>query len=188
MSTKIISLFLLILTFACSRKSSKKAAIEKANSLIAPMIEIIGKNLSEDLSRLASNNDEILLLIYENPLPNKTVYSLFSEYFILDSENRKSSYALDQSLFEKEELLFVLAEIDTDSTIKDIEINITKNLKNLFDAFKNLDRVAQNEIIGDDDILGMRLISLEKSNPISTFTIRGVHKADRYIYNIKIIR
>lgn len=173
--------------FSCSRKQSSGVALEERSLSQTPKLEIIGENLSEDLSRLSSNNDEILLLIYEYPLPKETNSPIFSEYFILDSENRKSSYDLDKSLFEKEEILFVLAEIDTDLDIKDIENNISANLDALFDASKNLDRAAQSEIIGDDDILGMRLINLNKSRPILTFTIQGVHKVDRFMYSIKIL-
>lgn len=186
MPSKVYSLFLLILLFSCSRKQSRNIVLEDSSLSLGPILEIIGENLSEDASRLSSNNDEILLLIYGFPLINGTSSVLFSEYFILDNEKKKASFDVDKKLFEGETVLFVMAEVDSDISVDKIETTITQNLDSLFDSFKNLDRATQSKIIGDDDILVMREIPIQNTSPNFTFTVEGVHKIDRFRYLIKI--
>ena len=150
-----------------------------------PTIEIIGINLSEDASRLSSNNDELLVLIYEEE--NTSIFSppLFMTYAILDAEKRQAKMEIDHSLVGKN-IVFTLIEVDTEKDIVDITSLVTQNVSVLLKAHKNQDRIKEIEILGDDDLLGIKKISKQKLTANHSFTIRGVHKIDRFEYRVNI--
>ena len=150
-----------------------------------PTIEIIGINLSEDASRLSSNNDELLVLIYEEE--NTSIFSppLFMTYAILDAEKREAKMEIDHSLVGKN-IVFTLIEVDTEKDIVDITSLVTQNVSVLLKAHKNQDRIKEIEILGDDDLLEIKEISEQKLSTNHSFIIRGVHKIDRFEYRVNI--
>lgn len=150
-----------------------------------PTIEILGINLSEDGSRLSSNNDELLILVYNSAIVPTISSPLFMTYVILDTEKRKANIEIDKSLIDKN-LIFTLVEVDTEKNIEDIASLVTQNLSELMEAHQNQDRIAQIEILGDDDLLGIKKISKGELYMPFSFTIKGVHKIDRYEYRVNI--
>ena len=180
-------LLLVFLIISCGRKQAGKVQTDLASKYDEPTIEIVGINLSEDGSRLSSNNDELLVMIYENG--NNSVVSdpMFMTYIILDADKRKATVEIDSSLFEKD-IIFVLIEVDTEKEISDIASVVGKNLSILMEAHQNQDRIAVNEILGDDDLLGIRKISTQEFNSQFSFTISGVHKIDRFEYQVNIYK
>ena len=180
-------LLLVILIISCGRKQVGKVQANSASKFDKPTIEIVGINLSEDGSRLSSNNDELLVMIYKNGNNSIVSDSMFMTYIILDADKRKATVEIDSSLFEKD-IIFVLIEVDTEKEISDIASVVGKNLPTLIDAHKNQNRIEVNEILGDDDLLGIRKISTQEFNSPFSFTISGVHKIDRFEYEINIYK
>ncbi len=180
-------LLLIFIVFSCSRKQAEKTQITSAPQNAGPSIEIVGINLSEDGSRLSSNNDELLVLIYEGDNYATKSNPMFMTYIILDADKRKATVDIDSSLFEKD-IIFTLIEIDTEKDISDIASLVSQNLSKLLVAHQNQDRIAENKILGDDDLLEIKQISKENLNKSYSFKIRGVHKIDRFEYHIKISR
>ena len=180
-------LLLILLAFSCSRKQAGKTHSVSETKYKQPIIVIEGINLSEDGTRLSSNNDELLVLIYEHKTYSGVSDPMFMTYIILDADKSKATVEVDSSLFEKD-IIFTLIEVDTEKEISDIASFVGKNLSILIDAHQNQDRIAVNEILGDDDLLGIKKIAKENLSRPYAFKIQGVHKIDRFEYKINLYK
>ena len=173
--TIIIYCFLFLV--ACNQKAKN---VLREKNFYPSGINILAHNLSEDLSVLASNNDEILFLLFS--LEDSKALSLLSKYIIFDATNTKDNIPFDFEKLQSSDLLFIMLEIDTDKEISEVERLVEQNLKPLQAAIENQDRIAQKEILGDDDILGIKLITAEELSSLHKFRIQGFHKVDQFEY------
>jgi hypothetical protein len=151
------------------------------------LIMVNGINLSEDMSTLSSKNDEVLILLYSFDDTVKLKDPLLSAYFILDSANRKKQMPLvtpDQSV----NILLVLAELDTERSPEQVEKLVRKNFKEIMDCLDKRDLIALQQYIGDDDIIGMKVLRSKDLTNKTTFSFQGRYKLDKFLYRIEIKR
>ncbi len=171
----------------CCSCNTKKRAIADLNktSNTSPTLKVRALNLSEDLSRLASQNDEILLLGYQD----QDIISdpVIMEYIIFDENQKLYNLPLKSDLFDNGELILIMLEIDTELSPEDIEMTVRKNIRDIELSFIENDRVALKTILRDDDLLGIARIDKEKLELIQTYNFIGTHKMDRYEYELEFM-
>ena len=173
MTARLTTVLLLISTFV------------KGNSPDSLQLTINGLNLSEDMSTLSSKNDEVLVLVY--PFNDTTRLSppIAAEYFVLDSANRKKIVRFPSPSSEMP-LLFFLAEIDSDRSPEEIELLFRKNFKEIINCIERKDLIALQKYIGDDDLIGYKILSRENQTKGISFTFQGRYKLDKFLYKIEL--
>lgn len=178
------TMLLFLLLQSCSKKQSHNLSENKI-SPYNPTMVIKGINLSEDLSRLASQDDEILLLAYKSQdiLTGPTI----TEYLIFDEKHMLFEIPINKDDFIDDELILFMLEIDTERRPSEIEPIVRNHVLGLENDFLKKNRVAQKKILGDDDMLGVLRINKEKLELRQTYNIIGTHKMDRYEYDLEFI-
>jgi len=166
---RLIGTMLILWSFNCALAKHRTDSV----TLI-----IHGLNLSEDMSTLSSRNDEILLLIYDYSDSSKVQAPTTLEYFVLDSANRKKSVRIGCNSYSKS--LILLVELDTERKPQQVETIIRKNMNNVLQLAKQNNRMELQKILGDDDILGYRILQTLCTK--QAFTISGRFKLDKYSY------
>ncbi len=183
LSNHLLTRFFLsaILILLCT----KVKAINSSEDTLTITVHAI--NLSEDMSTLSSKNDEVLLLIYSFDDTIKLNTPLLNEYFVMDSINRKKEMSFFVS-YNTHDLLLLLAELDTEREPDQVEKLIRKNFKEIMDCINKRDLIAIKKYIGDDDILGIRMIKKAEHTKGITFPFQGRFKLDKYLYKIELKR
>lgn len=148
-------------------------------------VTITGVNLSEDMSTLSSKNDELLLLLYSFDDTLSLNEPLMTEYFVLDSANRKKIMAFPTP-GTSTDVLLILAELDTERSPDQIEKLIRKNFRAIMNCLEKRDLVTLRQYIGDDDVIGIKTIRTNNVSRGITFSFSGRYKLDKYLYRIEI--
>lgn len=129
-------------------------------------LEIVAKDLSEDVSVMSSQNDELLILIYELSGEDSILNApVFVSQFILDTSGREEK--MDKLSFTKNRYQIFLIELDDDRAVGQIDpvIRIYKNeiLKHFKDKKYNL----LQTYLGDNDLLGYSELTFQqKTEPV----------------------
>jgi hypothetical protein len=147
------------------------------------LIKICAKNLSEDMSLLATQNDEIILLLFPHSsasVPTKGL--IVSKIFTKDNNCYISK--LDSTTVGS--LTLVLLEQDSDATLTVIDSVVRNNIDSLTAYYRKSDYTKIRSVLGDDDVLGIRNIWVGDS--AFTTSIIGFHKMDKYEYSISFGR
>lgn len=184
MLRSIFTLLLFLLFLSCSRKQSHNLSESKI-SPYTPTLVIKSTNLSEDLSRLASQDDEILLLAYKSQ--DILTSPAIMEYLTFDKKHMLFEVPINKDDFIDDELILFILEIDTERRPNEIEKIVRKNVLALKNEFLKNNRIDINKILGDDDMLGVLRINKEKLELSQTYNIIGTHKMDRYEYELEFI-
>lgn len=145
-------------------------------------ITVNGVNLSEDMSTLSSRNDELLLLIYDYSDTSSLSTPILSHFAVLDSIQRTVTVPFSAPADNNPVLLFLI-EQDTERKPEVLEPIIRQNATTIISLFRKRDRITLQKLIGDDDVMGYRI--LPNLSDI-TFSINGRYKLDKYSYVITI--
>lgn len=140
---------------------------------------IRGVNLSEDMSTLSSRNDEMLLIIYAYEDSTSVSAPVVMEYFVLDSLTKEKSITVPCS---PNQALILLLELDTHRSPEQIEARVRPNLRRLRNFHKANDRNGIQQLIGDEDIMGIRLLPALCGK--RTFSFSGRYKLDKFSYTL----
>jgi hypothetical protein len=148
-------------------------------------IIISSTNLSEDMSTLSTNNDELTLLIYQFSDSTITGLPLASRYTVFDKNKKTDTLVCSNTgdLVGKELIVFLL-EMDSDKKAEQVDPLIRKHYQELAKAYIMKNYLEIEKLIGDDDILGIEMIDGLK-HP-ETIHFSDVHRMDRFDYTIKI--
>ena len=140
-------------------------------------------NLSEDMTRISSMNDEILLLIY-NKDTSQLNTPVLSQRVDLDTANRK--VVISESIISQSDhyILFVL-EQDSDSGVERIDPIIRIYYQEIIQAYEDKNYLEIEKYLGDDDLLGYVEFHSEPLKELKS-QITGIYKMDRYDYSIGI--
>jgi hypothetical protein len=151
------------------------------------VLHIESLNLSEDLSKtLSTNNDELLVLIYNktNAPLNKPLYQ---KKLTLDKDNMERNLFIPRTdIPEGQDLLFLLIEQDYDTPIEQLDPIIRVQYEYIIEAFKKRDYQKIRTYLGTEDLLGYKTIEHYTYDLEVNFDIRGVYKADFYEYKISM--
>lgn len=141
-------------------------------------------NMSEDMSVLSTNNDEILLLLYVEP-DSLTELSkpLLIKQLLFDENNLKKRFvfACERALSNRKFLLFLI-ELDYETPAEQIDPVIRIHYQSIIDAHSNMYYTELEKYLGNEDFLGTKTIYELPTD----FRIKGVYKLDRYDYRIKM--
>ncbi|MEM9389791.1 MAG: hypothetical protein AAGA02_04915 [Bacteroidota bacterium] len=145
-------------------------------------IDIKAIDLSEDLNKLSTQNDELILLIYEVQDIDATLNEpLYSSEFTLDSKTNRQQLTTGIHKQSNLELLMLVLERDTERPIAQIEPVVRIHFNELIEAQANNDYNLIRKYLGNEDILGTKRITLPISRP-TEFKLQGIQKMDRYTY------
>ena len=187
-----VAIFLtLILSISCNNNIPKKVKIENLKSKIDEnqtiVCEIVALDLSENLSRISTKNDELILLIYQNGKTNDLPNLIFQEYFVLDSLDNSNQFSFNISEKTDTILTFVLIEMDSKKTLEQIEPVVRINLDNMYETKISEEKKSITKFLGDDDLLGIEKIYLSDFiSKNSAIVFEGVKIFDWYNYEILI--
>ncbi len=149
-------------------------------------IYIKALDLSEDMSRVSTEDDEILLLLYELTTADQPGPLLLSKKMAFDAINTSNELFFTPTMtLSDTRLLLMLIEQDDETEVSVLDPLIKANYRQLIDGFRAMDYIKLEKIIGDDDLLGYKIISeFTMSNQV--VTMRGVYKLDKYHYILTI--
>ncbi|MFY0598392.1 MAG: hypothetical protein JXR03_01890 [Cyclobacteriaceae bacterium] len=191
---EILLLLIMSLVFSCrslnSSNSSFQGVYPDSADLTVDSLSIFIKaiDLSEDLSRFSSNNDELLILVYEmndsltlgEPLLKKEINldsAISSKTLVFESWNEP----LNGKLF------FILIEQDSETPIEQIDPILRVHYKKIAQLFESRNYLGLETYLGDEDVLGIEILEKHKvANEGYAFIISGVYKLDKYKYSISI--
>ena len=179
-------LFISLFNFSCtiSKENRSSTTKQKASTTIynsdSLSITINATNLSEDMSSLSSNDDELALFLYSYKDSLISELPIFSHYFVLNKTNMSDTLHFKKVV--KNKYILFLIEIDTEKRIELIEMQIRKNYTALIKAYQEKNYTVIERYLQDDDILGVKV--LENLKDETTIEISDIHRMDRYHYQI----
>lgn len=185
-----MSIILLLFT-ACKSARNLSAPVKTKSVNLSPIDSLVltieAIDLSEDVSTLSTKNDEVLLFIYEIKDSSKLGKSLFRKQLILDRTSRLKSidFSFSKRLMNAE-LLFFLIEQDSEIPIEKIDRRVSNYYREIIAAFKAKKDLEIEKYLGDDDVLGVKTITELKEGQTLQFSFKGMHRLDRYNYQITI--
>ncbi|MCR9250611.1 MAG: hypothetical protein NXI20_09305 [bacterium] len=139
--------------------------------------ELQAINLSEDMTSLATGNDEILLSF----LSTDSIPRLIEKwYHIFESRNSYFQFKFDKG--SHDQVLCVFVEYDSDRSLDSVAYDLEINIDSALVAFDRRDYKLIEEIIGDEDILGYKMINIQRSDSVR---VTGIHKFDKYEYMLR---
>ena len=136
---------------------------------------------------LSTKNDELLILIYEANDLNKLSEALLTKRLQLDGTHRSKTVqvSIDYEIVNSR-ILFILIEQDSETPIEQIEPIVRIQYPKIMEAFQANDYTELEKYLGDEDLLGIKIISKWDVNNQAKFKMSGIHKLDRYEYLVNI--
>ena len=194
MKRLFVGLFSLVVIVSCKNavhlpQESVETDPIKLTSSDSFLITIQGINLSEDMSRLSTKNDEIFVLVYEYFDSLQLNEPLVSKKLLMAGKGATKTFRANiKQELNIDRLLFLLIEQDSERPKEQLDPIIRVYYRELMEAYHSNDYERIEKYFGDEDLLGIRIIEpLEKGGEVG-FTLRGIHKMDRYEYKIEISR
>lgn len=141
------------------------------------LLFIQADNLTEDASVLSTQEDEVLIYLYQH-LNGGKLESLYSAAHVF-SESSREFYEVLNLEIASDNLLLVLLEQDSDKTIDEYHdiIQTNSRLMTLHHSVK--DYKAIESYLGDDDIIAIQWIKYH-DNQMQIH--HGSHRGDQYEY------
>ncbi len=150
-------------------------------------IEIKALDLTEDMSRLSSGNDEVLLLIYDLKTENPLGESLCSDQKVLRSSDNVFYTGLPTEGIAKDaSVLFLILEQDSETPMEQVDAIFRIHHAKIIQAYDNNDYLEMEKYLGDEDLIGYKIIKDIHRPETLSFDFRGVYKLDSYHYRIRI--
>lgn len=188
-----LSLSLLLLSFlSCTKSTIPLSSLPAKTPKIDPtkniLLSIESLNLSEDLSKtFSTNNDELLVLIYVQKTGGSLDAPLYQKNLLLDTDHMQQNLFIEKGKIpEGEDLLFLLFEQDYETPIEQIDPIIRVQHRQIIEAFKKRDYRKMRTYLGTEDMLGYKTIEDFSYSQDIRFDITGVYKVDFYEYKIRL--
>ena len=159
-------------------EKSDKITLQEYNGIVINAID-----LSEDLSRFSTKNDEILVLIYALKDSSSLQAPLLSSKHFFDAKKWVDSLSFGKwRPMNDQKLIFFFIEQDSDLSIEQIDPVIRVHYKQLTKYYNDNNYSKIEKYLGDEDLLGVKVLENINTN----FKFSGIHKLDKYEYQIKI--
>jgi hypothetical protein len=174
--------FILVAIMVCCRSPVNVPPVTRAapDSL---RLTVTSANLSENMS----GNDEILVLCYLNRDSSELEAPLFRQKLRIDLKNlsRQFQFRLDKRFADHPLLLFLL-EQDSEIPVPQIDSVLRVSHRAIMKEFNTRNYFGIEKYLGDEDILGFKVISkLDYTGP-NIFHFSGMYKLDKYEYQVRI--
>ncbi len=182
--------FLFLFVFITNCKSTQKGIsnLPLDNLKNISIQKLIADEFSENLSRLSTQNDEILLLLsfYKKGNPQAIVHKTYGT-FLFDRSNKEQ---LIEEIIDINEGYFIatLVEIDSERTSDAIAQDIFEMYETIdHSKIESDDNKTKLELaIGDDDFLDVEYVDLATLNQKNEITFWGIHLFDEFQYRLLI--
>ena len=165
--------------FSCVKVSSEIESIylgkKNATASQFDTLTINAINLSEDMSRLSTKNDEVFLFIYDYSDTSELSTPLVSKKLIFDESHRIQSLGIQKI---KKRILFFIEE-DSFRNSEQIEPIVRIYFKEIMkaDGYQEL-----KKYLGDDDLLGFQILESDTKE----FNFAGMSSLDKFEYQFKL--
>lgn len=140
-------------------------------------------DLSENMSRLSTKDDEVIFLLYKKTNAAETLHApVYLTEFVLDSARKEKSLAnirLQNSTY----LVFIL-ERDDERTLEQIDPIFRVYYLEIAKLYAKKDWLGLEKYMGDSDLLGYAEVSLSGSESEIEFKAR--QNMDSYHYKLSI--
>lgn len=182
-----LSVCISVISFSCTTSKlttdSKTSSLNKLSDSISIIIQ--STNLSEDMSTLSSNDDELALFLYSYKDSAVSELPIFSTYFVLNKTKMSDTLYFNgiKKILHNDLILF-LVEMDTEGKIEFIEMQIRKNHNELIKACREKNYTTIEMHLNDNDILGVKV--MKDFTRETTIEISDIHRMDRYNYQITL--
>lgn len=188
---KYLILIIPILILSCSKRifnqvGAKSNTQKKENNLQLKCI-VTGIDLTEDVSAVSTQNDELLFFVYADSTGQIVPDIILQKYFVIDKWNLEKIIELNSIHSNTSSLTFVLIEQDTEKNLSQIEPVVRLNIEKLIKAEAERDIRTINRLLGDDDLIGIKKLQsrhFKKRKKVVKF--RGIHLFDSFEYKIEI--
>lgn len=180
---------------ACQQKNissrSDRVSISAPSTLVSTTLQVF--NLSEDMSTISTNSDEVVLNIFL--LEQKEDALAMVDYFYspsLSFDQKGQSHSIMDSLSVGTEkgknliAVFTLTELDEDDSVTKVQTILSDEL--LTGKFLNrIDAIHMDTILGFDDFLGMHYMFVDKMEKEKAFELKfkGRQLFDKFEYRLK---
>ena len=190
MGKRYLSILFLFFISCGATKTVKEVRNTSTDILITKdsvSVVVEALNLSEDMSRLSTKNDELLLLLYKmRPAETLDKY-IWNKQFVLDQSASKIQLSISKPLLETSSTyLLVLIEQDSETPLEQIDPIIRVHYNQLLKAYKNRNYREIEKFIGDEDILGIKTITYQAQGAAIELRFTGMQRLDQYDYLLKI--
>lgn len=184
MKNSLLPLFAFGLIISCSINKVKGDSVyppikevENKSGLatLSDTLTITALDLSEDMSRLSTKNDEVFLFIYDYSDTNSLSAPLVSVKHIFDKNNPDFNLSIPR----KDRLILFFIEEDSFRNIEQVEPVIRVYFKEIMKA---TDYNQLMKFLGEDDLLGVKIID----NQTKKFTLSGMNSLDKFNYSFVI--
>lgn len=140
-------------------------------------------DLSENMSRLSSQNDELLLLIYEMEDSVKLGAPIVSCQFTLDLAMKTKRIDLPNTMITtNNQLLLFLIEQDSDVPVQQLDPIIRIYFQQIIKDFEANEYLQLEQYLGDEDLLGVKFLPKLQAGGVYQFNFSGMQKLDKYQY------
>lgn len=168
--------------FACSSPKTVELPTKRTvNSIRIDSLKV--EDLSENMSRLSTQEDEIYLFCF---LSNGSTVRKIQSSSMLPFTEVIRSHSLDlhfPDLQATDRLSFFLIELDED-TLSDNVLDHCRNVVQQPGFPRNFDHPKLDSLIGDDDLLGMRTITLDNAWGPTLISFQGRQLFDPFEYTL----
>lgn len=141
------------------------------------LLYVHARNLTEDASVLSTQEDEVLIYLYQH-LNGGSLVPLFSAAHVF-SKSSPEFYEVLNLEITSDNLLLVLLEQDSDKTIEEYHDIIKTNSRQMTLHHSVKDYKAIESYLGDDDIIAIQWI---KYHDNQMYIHHGSHRGDQYEY------
>ncbi len=176
--------FYLLIIVGCSYAVSSVAngSLEAVADSIK--IHIESSNLSEDVSRVSSKNDELILLIYEIPDSLVLHPPAFHKKILFTKTNSSQVFDWIKAHNQKYDFICFLIEQDSQASFERINASIRIYHKEIYEHYRKKEYLGIEKYLGDEDVLGIQYFHLKTGEPLE-LVFQGMQKLDKYSYTLK---
>ncbi|MGB0367941.1 MAG: hypothetical protein ACPGU4_09780 [Flavobacteriales bacterium] len=187
---KYLLLFgLLAFGFWCGCKPTLHNQItypEKLEAKDSVIVNVEALNLSEDVSRFSTKDDEVLVLVYG--MTDTTVFPepILVGYSVFDSNAATHQFQGEVPRgWRGNSVGFFLIEVDSEKSPEEIQVVFRTHHAKILEAYRIGDVKGLRHFIEDDDLLGYE-VTTNIQIGMKRFEFSGVQKLDQFHYRIEL--
>lgn len=145
-------------------------------------------NLTEDVSRVSSGNDEILLLMYAASDELTPLQTLERQLLTFDKTHPVFEHQVSVPLDSSATVVVVLIEVDSDRKLEELNQVVSRQLAGIAKAYQARQSQQLRTFLKDEDLLGLEVLPVNafRTGLPQTLVFRGFHLFDEYEYKLLI--
>lgn len=187
---RILSILILAVFISnCGNKNSYDA-LPNAEEIIIQSLNAV--DISENLTSIATQNDEVFFMVSFIQENNKT-YSIKDEVIfpelLFDSLNVRHEFKEKYDIENIDYIIFSMVELDDYDSHEKTEKTLKEELILNGDFLNKIDKIKMDSIFSNDDFLGLKYLPKNKikKNTSIELKIKGSHLFDKYEYTIEVL-